>query len=130
MATPDPEKPVFPPVLSRVGCAWYEGCRARISWHDARCPAAGEQRATVHMDTDAPQSTQAAIVSLLVAARRDFGPPRSALSVTVDWSGPAPDFTALLNGVPEGMSAPEFVDGCVQALQRMSDEWRAAEPHS
>lgn len=59
----------------------------------------------------------------------DVQPPTRAIPhvlVTCDFDGPgAPGFRASIGGVPEGMSAPDFAEGCAQALVQMADEWRA-----
>ena len=39
----------------------------------------------------------------------------------------APGFRAWLGGVPDGMSAADFAEGCAQALTEMASEWRAAD---
>lgn len=43
----------------------------------------------------------------------------------VDLSGAAPDFRVTLGGVPDGMDAADFAEGCAEALVRMADEWRS-----
>lgn len=40
--------------------------------------------------------------------------------------GPSPNFRAWLGGVPDGMNAADFAEGCAEALRQMADEWRAA----
>jgi hypothetical protein len=39
----------------------------------------------------------------------------------------APGFRAFLGGIPDGMSAADFAQGCAQALTEMAAEWRARE---
>lgn len=45
----------------------------------------------------------------------------------VDVSGDTPDFRAWMGGVPDGMDAADFAEGCAQALTEMAAEWRAAD---
>lgn len=58
----------------------------------------------------------------------DVLPPARAvpnLRLEVDFSDGAPGFRAFLGGIPDGMDAADFADGCAQALQEMAAEWRA-----
>ncbi|SNR33033.1 hypothetical protein [Blastococcus mobilis] len=55
------------------------------------------------------------------------GAPVPNVRMEVDMSGDAPGFRAFLGGVPEGMDAADFAEGCAQALLAMADEWRAGQ---
>lgn len=59
----------------------------------------------------------------------DVQPPLLAtpnVRLEVDLAGPdAPGFRAFLGGVPDGMDAADFAEGCAEALLAMADEFRA-----
>ncbi|TFV91400.1 hypothetical protein [Blastococcus sp. CT_GayMR16] len=44
----------------------------------------------------------------------------------LDMSGGGMDWRATLGGVPDGMAAADFAEGCAQALLEMASEWRAS----
>ena len=55
------------------------------------------------------------------------GPPRPYVRMEVDFDADdAPGFRAYWGGVPDGMAAADFAEGCAQALTEMAAEWRAA----
>lgn len=52
--------------------------------------------------------------------------PRPHVRLEVDFTGAgAPGFRAFMGGVPDGMGAADFADGCAEALRTMAAEWRA-----
>lgn len=53
------------------------------------------------------------------------GPGIPNVRLEVDLTGDTPGFRAFLGGVPDGLDAADFADGCAQALSAMADEWRA-----
>lgn len=53
------------------------------------------------------------------------GPAVPNIRLEVDLSGPRPGFRAFMGGVPDGLDAADFADGCAQALQEMAAQWRA-----
>lgn len=64
----------------------------------------------------------------LVPFSVDVLPPQHAVPnvrLEVDFTGDAPGFRAFLGGIPDGMDAADFADGCAEALTRMAAEWRA-----
>lgn len=58
----------------------------------------------------------------------DVQPPLRAVPnvrLEVDLTGETPGFRAFMGGVPDGMDAADFADGCAEALRQMAAEWRA-----
>lgn len=56
--------------------------------------------------------------------------PRPYVRIEVDFADDGPGFRAFLGGVPDGMGAADFAEGCAQALTEMADQFRAEAPNA